>query len=43
MQGDFLICNTIGFLGIKQYHLDRNPETGVVHGSRDGDELTVTT
>ncbi len=24
MQGDFLICNTIGFLGVKQYHLDRD-------------------
>ncbi len=23
MQQDFLICNTIGFLGVKQYHLDR--------------------
>ncbi len=43
MQGDFLICNVIGFLGIKQYHLERNPETGVVWGEPDGDELTVTT
>jgi putative heme-binding domain-containing protein len=24
MQDDFLICNTIGFLGVKQYDLDRN-------------------
>ncbi|XZE17670.1 PVC-type heme-binding CxxCH protein [Pirellulaceae bacterium SH449] len=24
MQQDFLICNTIGFLGVKQYHLDRD-------------------
>jgi putative heme-binding domain-containing protein len=24
MQDDFLICNTIGFLGVKQYNLDRN-------------------
>ncbi len=24
MQDDFLICNTIGFLGVKQYHLDRD-------------------
>jgi putative heme-binding domain-containing protein len=23
LQQDFLICNTIGFLGVKQYHLDR--------------------
>mgnify|MGYP002630494268 FL=1 len=26
MQNDFLICNTIGFLGIKQYDLDREGE-----------------
>ncbi len=43
MQGDFLILNVIGFLGIKHYHLDRNPETGVVWGEPAGDELTVTT
>ena len=24
MQGDFLICNSIGFLGIKQYELHRD-------------------
>ena len=24
MQGDYLICNTIGYLGIKQYSLDRD-------------------
>ncbi len=42
MQGDFLICNVIGFLGIKHYHLDRNPETGAVWGEPAGDELTVT-
>ena len=24
MQGDFLICNSIGFLGIKQYKLHRD-------------------
>ncbi|MBM82927.1 MAG: hypothetical protein CMJ78_20385 [Planctomycetaceae bacterium] len=24
MQDDFLICNTIGFLGVKQYNLDRD-------------------
>ena len=28
MQGDFLICNTIGFLGVKQYHLDRDGDGG---------------
>ena len=42
MQGDFLICNVIGFLGIKHYSLSRNPETGVVWGEPAGDELTVT-
>ena len=42
MQGDFLICNVIGFLGIKHYHLERNPETGTVWGEPEGDELTVT-
>lgn len=42
MQGDFLICNVIGFLGIKHYRLNRNPETGAVWGEPAGDELTVT-
>ena len=37
MQGDFLILNTIGFLGIKQYGLDRNPDTGDVWGEPKGD------
>ena len=37
MQGDFLILNTIGFLGIKQYSLDRNPDTGEVWGEPKGD------
>ncbi len=31
MQGNFLICNTIGFLGIKQYQLHRE-------GFKDGDK-----
>ena len=26
MQQDFLICNTIGFLGIRQYDLDRGED-----------------
>ena len=43
MHGDFLICNVIGFLGIKHYDLDRNPETGIVWGEPAGDELTVNT
>lgn len=42
MQGDFLICNVIGFLGIKHYHLQRNPDTGAVWGEPAGDNLTVT-
>ena len=41
MQGDFLICNVIGFLGIKHYDLARNPDTGAVWGEPAGDELTV--
>jgi putative membrane-bound dehydrogenase-like protein len=41
MQGDFLICNVIGFLGIKHYHLERNIDTGAVWGEPAGDELTV--
>ncbi|MEZ5299270.1 MAG: GDSL-type esterase/lipase family protein [Verrucomicrobiales bacterium] len=32
-QQNFMICNTIGFLGIKQYKLDRNAETGEVWGT----------
>ncbi len=43
MQGDFLICNVIGFLGIKHYQLERNTETGTVWGEPAGDDLTVTT
>lgn len=43
MQQDFLICNSIGFLGIKQYKLTQNLETGAVWGEPSGDELTVTT
>ncbi|MFM8272023.1 MAG: PVC-type heme-binding CxxCH protein [Gemmata sp.] len=42
MQGDFLICNVIGFLGIKHYRLTRNPETGAVWGEPAGDDLVVT-
>ena len=41
MQGDFLICNVIGFLGIKHYDLVRNGEAGTVWGEPAGDELTV--
>lgn len=43
MQGDYLICNVIGFLGIKHYKLARNSDNGTVWGEPAGDELTVTT
>jgi azurin/lysophospholipase L1-like esterase len=39
-QGNFLICNSIGYLGMKQYKLDRNPETGEVNGTAV-DDLVV--
>ncbi|MEM1296273.1 MAG: PVC-type heme-binding CxxCH protein, partial [Verrucomicrobiota bacterium] len=47
MQQDFLICNSIGFLGLKQYRLDRGGEGserphGEVWGEPSGAELTVT-
>lgn len=41
MQGDFLICNVIGFLGIKHYDLARNADDGTVWGEPAGAELTV--
>ncbi len=41
MQGDFLICNVIGFLGVKQYHLQRDADKATVWGEPNGDELTV--
>jgi putative membrane-bound dehydrogenase-like protein len=41
MQGDFLILNVIGFRGVKQYSLNRNPETGAVWGEPSGQELQV--
>ncbi len=41
MQGDLLLCNVIGFLGLKHYRLERNAETGAVWGEPAGDELTV--
>lgn len=39
MQGDFLVLNTIGYLGIKHYKLDRDPETGHVSGTHASDFL----
>jgi putative membrane-bound dehydrogenase-like protein len=41
MQGDFLICNSIGFLGIKHYDLKRNASTGAVWGTPAGANLKV--
>ena len=41
MQNDFLICNVIGFLGIKHYDLTRDPETGHVWGEPAGADLVV--
>ena len=43
MQGDFLICNVIGFLGVKHYHLERDADKGTVWGEPAGDELKVKT
>ncbi|MEM1084143.1 MAG: PVC-type heme-binding CxxCH protein [Verrucomicrobiota bacterium] len=48
MQQDFLICNAIGFLGIKQYRFDyggtpgSKRKEGEVWGEPSGEELTVT-
>lgn len=52
LQQDFLICNTIGFLGVKQYDLDRGgevedkvsatPDTRGLTVSSDGGLITVT-
>ena len=41
MQGDFLICNVIGFLGVKEYHLERDGDKATVWGEPNGDELSV--
>ncbi|MBC8370543.1 MAG: hypothetical protein H8E25_11125 [Planctomycetes bacterium] len=40
MQGNFLIANSIAFLGLKQYSLDRNSETGDVTGTDVGDLMS---
>jgi azurin/lysophospholipase L1-like esterase len=32
-QGNFMVCNSIGFLGIKQYKLDHNTSDGTVNGT----------
>ena len=36
-QGNFLVCNSIGFLGIKQYKLDHNTSDGTVNGTETED------
>ena len=41
MQGNFLICNSIGYLGIKQYDLARDGQTGAVWGEPNGGDLKV--
>lgn len=41
MQGDFLICNVIGFLGVKHYDLARDAEKASVWGEPAGAELSV--
>jgi hypothetical protein len=41
MQGDFLICNVIGFLGVKHYDLARDADKATVWGEPAGDELVV--
>ncbi|CAN5909719.1 hypothetical protein BH11VER1_BH11VER1_09710 [soil metagenome] len=41
IQGDFLICNVIGFLGVKEYSLERDADKATVWGEPNGDELTV--
>ena len=41
MQGDFLICNVIGFRGIKQYRLARDAAAGTVWGEPSGAPLKV--
>lgn len=41
-QGNFLICNSIGFLGIKQYKLDRDSNSGLVHGTPVADMISST-
>jgi azurin/glucose/arabinose dehydrogenase/lysophospholipase L1-like esterase len=38
-QGNFLLCNTIAFLGLKQYTLAFNTETGEVNGTETEDFL----
>lgn len=46
MQGDFLICNAIGFLGIKQYDLDRDggaDYTEEIGSGKDKQTVTRTT
>jgi putative membrane-bound dehydrogenase-like protein len=41
MQGDFLICNVIGYRGVKHYKLARSTTDGSVWGEPAGAELNV--
>ena len=41
-QGNFLICNAIGFLGIKQYKLNRDANSGLVNGTPVADLISST-
>ena len=41
-QGNFLICNAIGFLGIKQYKLNRDANSGLVNGTPVADMVSST-
>ena len=41
-QGNFLICNSIGFLGIKQYKLNRDANSGLVNGTPVADLISST-
>lgn len=41
MQGDFLLCNVIGFRGLKQYRLARDAAAGTVWGEPSGAPLKV--
>ena len=40
MQGNFLIANSIAFLGLKQYSLERNAQTGEVSGDDVGNLMS---
>lgn len=39
VQGDMLVCNAIGFLGMKHYKLEPDPTTGIVNSTEMPDML----